>query len=240
MAVRSTEYGARGLLGIGTPQANPTVEQEMRLLCPRDVAMVNVRLFSPTQQSRQRLQDYLINLGDTLRRFDTLHLDAFGFACTASSYLPLEEPEETLIRRLEDQAGCPIITAATAIEQALQHLQAKRILIVAPYPEWLSDLSLQFWKARDFDVVKLARVPLPSSDTRTIYGLTSEAALAVLREQNYSDADVVLLSGTGMPTLNAIRVATAELGVTVLSSNLCLLWALLQLLGIEHTGVGPL
>ena len=240
MAVRSTEYGARGMLGIGTPQANPTVEQEMRRLCPRDVSMVNVRLFSPAQQSRQRLEDYLINLGDTLRRFDALHLDAFGFACTGSSYLPLAEPEDTLISRLEDQVGCPIITAAMAIEQALQHLEAKRILIVAPYPEWLSDLSVRFWKGRGFDVVNLARVALPSSDLRTIYGLTSAAALSVLREQRYSEADAVLLSGTGMPTLNAIRVATNELGVTVLSSNLCLLWALLQVLGIEGTGVGPL
>jgi maleate isomerase len=37
-----------------------------------------------------------------------------------------------------------------------------------------------------------------------------------------------VLSGTGMPTLQALRVLRGQLPIPVVSSNLCLAWALLQ------------
>jgi maleate isomerase len=227
MSVRPAEYGSLGLFGIGTPQANPTVEHEFALLRPPGVSLVTARLFSESADSRTRLDDYLTDLGDALRRFDTLRLDAFGFACTGSSYLREPEAERDFLKRLEDQFGYPIVTAAAAIEQVLNELDARRILIIAPYPQWLGDLGAQHWKRRGFEVTELELVSLPSDDTRHIYELTSDSALDALLGMNYRDVDALLFSGTGMPSLNAIRAAT-EMGLTALSSNLCLTWALLH------------
>jgi len=49
-----------------------------------------------------------------------------------------------------------------------------------------------------------------------------------LCEIDHNGAEVILASGTGMPTLAALRRWRTESRVPVLSSNLCLAWALLR------------
>jgi maleate isomerase len=58
--------------------------------------------------------------------------------------------------------------------------------------------------------------------------MTSDDALAALRRLDHRRAEAVVLSGTGMPTLQALRVARGELALPVISSNLCLAWSLLR------------
>ncbi|RYG26620.1 MAG: hypothetical protein EON93_21310, partial [Burkholderiales bacterium] len=81
------DYGRAGRIGIGTPQANPTVETEFSILIPPRAALSVTRLTSAAPAPADRLRDYLLRLEDSLAAFDTLKMDAFGFACTASSYL---------------------------------------------------------------------------------------------------------------------------------------------------------
>ena len=52
------EYGARGLIGVGTPRSNPTVEPEMRALVPAGVNLLTARLTSPIENSRARPIDH--------------------------------------------------------------------------------------------------------------------------------------------------------------------------------------
>ena len=52
-----------------------------------------------------------------------------------------------------------------------------------------------------------------------------------------ADADVVLLTGTGMASLPALPALAERIGKPVLTSNLCLAWALLDELGLA--GLAP-
>ena len=83
----SREYGAAGLFGLLTPQSNPTVEPELRILLPAGSAMLAARLTSPSSMLRERLIDYGERLGEFVGPFDDVGLDAVGFACTGTSYL---------------------------------------------------------------------------------------------------------------------------------------------------------
>ena len=49
-------------------------------------------------------------------------------------------------------------------------------------------------------------------------------------------AEAMLLAGTGMPSLRAILPLEAARGVPVLSSNLCLAWALARITGAAQPG----
>lgn len=220
--VRPSEYGTRGIVAIGTPQGNPTVEQEMIALRPDGVSLVTARMYSPSSDPRKRLGDYLDDLAETLEHFAELEIDVFGFACTGSTYLRGYTTERAKVAELEHRHNYPVITAAAAIETELRALNAKRLAIVAPYPSWLNEMGIRYWEERGFHVEIFGRVALHSSDTYNIYGLTSDDALHVLGELKIRNADAVLFSGTGMPSLRALEPAHESTGLPVLSSNLCL------------------
>jgi maleate isomerase len=229
--ITTTEYGSRGLVGIGVPQANPTVEQEVFALRPPGLSIVTARLTSSVADAEQRVLEYFERTLDYAAQFDDLGIDAFGIACTGSSYLLGKQREVELSEAFSAQLGYPVITAALAIEATLQKLQAKRISIVSPYPDWLAERSREFWSNAGYTVAEMRAVPLTGANIHSIYALRSGDALQQAYELDLDGVDAVLFTGTGMPTLGAINPLQQRSGLPVLSSNLCLLSALAQQTG---------
>ena len=222
------EYGPAGLVGVGTPQANPTVEAEMAILMPPTVAVATVRLTSTTADPASRMRSYLGNLEEYLARFDKLRPDVFGFACTASSYLA---DDRDIVAAAEQRFGYPVVTATEAIAGELKRIAARRVALVSPYPPAITEAALRFWTKRGLAVTQIVPVATRSADTRSIYALTSRNARAALTRIVDLSVDAILLSGTGMPTLSVL--AEERPGPPVLSSNFCLAANLCDRLGIE-------
>ncbi|MBV7483296.1 aspartate/glutamate racemase family protein [Bordetella sp. BOR01] len=227
------EYGVRGLFGIAVPQANPIVEPEFGALLPPGVSTIATRLQGSRTDSSNRLVQYLDNLGTSLDAYDTARPDALGYACTGSSYLVDPAMEARLLAEQESRVGYRIVTAASAILQALQHLGAARVALLAPYPEWLMKAGSRYWTAHGLAVVAESRSMIESDDTRHVYGIRSHQVEAAAQALDIGNADAVLISGTGMPTLRAIPRIALRTGKPVVSSNLCLAWALLKAHGAD-------
>ncbi|MGQ0385145.1 MAG: maleate cis-trans isomerase family protein [Gammaproteobacteria bacterium] len=226
---RQRPYGTSGRVGIGTPQANPTVEAEFAILLPRTCTMHVTRMTSAAADPMRRLVEYLERLGDCLAAFDALRPDVFGFACTGSSYLLGREAEDRIITQSAARLGYPVETAARAILWGLGRVAARRIALVVPYPEPVVEAALRYWAAAGIEVALVERVAIGGADTRGIYALGHDAAVRALARVPLAGLDAVLVSGTGMPSLAALRGAAA--GTPVISSNSCLAARLLDLLG---------
>jgi maleate isomerase len=233
------EYGALATIGIAVPQANPIVEPEMHALMPDGVNVLTARLQGSRTDSKDRLVGYLRTLETTLGSFDTAELDAVGYACTGSSYIVGAAEDAQTMQRMQQVFGYPVISAAAAIKSALQSLGVMRIGVFAPYPHWLADLSIDYWKAEGFDVVAHAAAPVDPSDTRSVYRIRSQSVLDNVRQLPLDRAEALILTGTGMPTIRAIGEVAHALGKPVLSSNLCLAWALQHAAGIAHAMPPP-
>jgi maleate isomerase len=206
----------------------------MRRLLPAEVDYVTLRLTSPSPDPATRLKAYLTDLPQHAKQFAGMKIDAFLFACTATSYLLDTAAQDRAIAEAQAVLGAPVITAPAALMAQLHAIGAHRIALVSPYPAPIMTAGVRWWRAQGFDVVCQGGVDIHSHDTVQIYGLQSADAWTALRQLDIGAAQAVVLSGTGMPSLPLIERASAHFGVPVVSSNLALARE-----GLKHFGLTP-
>jgi len=202
--------------GVVTPMANTTVEPEMQILLPGTV--MAARAVSASPDSRTRLLDYVAAIPAAVESFDVAPVAAIGFACTCY-YLLGAEREAADTAAMTARAGVPVTTSTLAVRAMLTRLGARRIALLAPYPAWLAAEAVGYYAALGIEVVARGGLPSDLVDTRGIYRLTSARVHALFEAFDPGPADVVVLGGTGMPTLDLIAAAR---GRPVLSSNLAM------------------
>ncbi len=233
------DYGPRARIGVAVPHTNPTVEPEMRILLPHSIGVYATRLTHPAPQVEERLNHYVRHMPEAISTFGEMKLAAFGFGCTGSSYVAGLELEDRLTAEAVERSGIPVITAAQAIRVALDNLGCTSIALLSPYPDALAEAGYRYWEAAGIRVVDQLQVDPTLTDTHRIYELTSDDALAGLRRLNTSTADCLVASGTGMPTVQALRTLATESELPVLSSNLSLAWALTRAAAPELATSSP-
>jgi len=197
------------------------------------------RLVHPAPRVEDRLNHYVRHMPEAIRTFGEMRLAAFGFGCTGSSYLAGVELESRLTTEAANASGIPVLTAAQAIRNALASLGCQSIALVSPYPEALAEAGYRYWESAGIRVAGRLRVDPALTDTHRIYELTSDDALAALRRVDRTGADCLVASGTGMPTIRALRALRTETPTPVLSSNLCLAWGLAGLAAPELAPAEP-
>ena len=222
----STEYAPLGLVGVLTPQANTTVEPEMAIMTPPGHAVLNARLTSDKGTIPDRLRDYFDRYGLAAAQFANAPLKAIGFACTGASYLAGVEREDALMAELRERHGVLVTTAGTAVVAALEALGARRILLASPYEGDLDDASEGYWTARGFDVVGRTSAFRETDAFHPIYSLSADAARDGVDRLADTEADAVVMLGTGMPTLPPIAATPFVGEKPLLSCMFCLAWQL--------------
>ncbi len=210
--------------GVVVPPANPTVEPELARCVDGALTLYTARFpVMPDTTLEERNRRYLDHYREATGAFGSLALRALVMALTGPSYRLLPDGDRALARNLTERAGIPVTTASAAIADAITAVGARRLCLLSPYPQWLTDEAAAYWRAAGHDVVQVVKI----SETFRAYELSEGEVSTALRQVDTGAVDAVVMSGTGMLTLPSIVAARAAIHIPLLSSNLCCAWWLL-------------
>jgi maleate cis-trans isomerase len=227
--------GWRARLGFLLPPGNPTIEPEIIALTPPGVSVHFHRMVARGEtgsldgQEGRNLQ-MIASLDDGIETLAQVKPDIVVLAHTATSYTLGQQREAELLARLTQKTGIPVISAFGSVAAAFERLGVKRVALGAPYSAETTAQGRAHLEACGFTVVRHDNL----KGVVNIYDSTAEQAYRLARSIDTPEAEIVFLSGTGMPTISVLETLETDLGKPALSSNAAMMWHALRRCGVRE------
>ena len=211
--------GGMAHAGVLVPWANTVVEAELHRVSGNSVTWHYARLVPPSRTTgldAQFLRGLLEAVPATLAQLSALPLRHAYLACTSAAFM---YPDAAQAAR--QQAPVTLVSAFDALKAALDRLAATRIVLFTPYPDQVTEAEAQMFGRSGITVTGWASLGLADNyDT-----VSAEQVRKLIPQAGHAaigNAEAIVLSCTGWPTLDLIPGLQRDLGRPVLSSNLAI------------------
>jgi maleate isomerase len=182
--------------------------------------------------------DQMVGEGDRCaRELSDARVDALVYACLIALMAQGPGAHHEIEAHLADVARdngapMPVISSAGALVRALRRLSARRVAIITPYLEGLTQLVISYLEACEIEVVD--SISLHVSDNVAVGRLDPIGLVPLARRLNTGEADAVVISAcVQMPSLPVIATVEQELGVPVISAATATVFDLLDNLNLD-------
>ena len=238
MCARTKDARTRGRarIGVVVPFSNTNLEPDLMMLCPPGITIhvartggYDVDAIPDEHQMRRYSETPFEEAVDSLR---ACRPDVMLYGCTSATLARGPGFDADLRRRIESRAATPVVSAASAVVEALEDLGVERIAFSSPYVSSLNDCAVSFIEAFGIRCVGRADTATPLGNDE-VAALTPKDVMALAREADREQAEAIVLSCTDMRAAEAVPAIEASLGKPVVTSNQAMMYAALKRLGVS-------
>ena len=222
-----SKYKNIGLLTLST---DPVVERDFRTYFPLDKFNIYVNRveFNPPVTNEN-----LMAMGPRITKAASLvapnePLDVIAYCCTSCA---TNLGDNVVCENINlGRPGVPAINPALAGQRALRSIGAKKIGLVTPYIEEVSDSVASYFESFDIEVDKNVCMRCESDyEISRVSGQTMiDAALEVSK-----DVDAIFMSCAAFPATTVIKHIEDQTGLPVVTSNQAMIWMAYRTMGLN-------
>jgi maleate isomerase len=213
---RAHEHERRS--GVLVPWANAVIESELPRLGADSMVWHYARLMpgdGRTELDADFLSGIVAAVPSALAQLSALDVPLVQLGCTSAGFVARPRHSTPV------PAGMQLADAFDAILHTLKLLMVRRIALLTPYPGWIGQREVESFRATGVDVVTSAHLGVADGYRHIkrpqITGLLETLPMPLLQQ-----ADGIVLSCTGWPTLCLLAELEQSLGKPVVSSNLAM------------------
>lgn len=213
--------GAPVHAGVLLPWANAVVEAELHHWTGDAVVWHYARLV-PSSGATALDAGFLAGLLDAvpaaLAQLSALPLRRVYLACTSAAFMYPGRAESA-----SRHTRIAVVSAFDAITVMLSQHGASRVVLLAPYPQDVTDMEARMFGRSGITVTACASLGLDDG----YWGVTRDQIgelVGKISDEAIGKAEAIVLSCTGWPTSSPIPALRRRLGKPVISSNLAMAW----------------
>ena len=228
-------------VGLLVPSSNTTIETEVPDMLYRRSKETGERFTFHSsraellQVDKDSLDRMVADADRCVRELSDAHVDVLAYACLVAIMAQGPgahiEAEERLARgAAENGAPAPVVSSAGALIRGMEALGLRRVAIVTPYKDSLTQLVAEYIENCGITVVDSRSLRV--TENVAVGRLDPMNLVDIAGELDTSTADGVVLSAcVQMPSLPAIPMAEQALGLPVLSAATATVYEILTALG---------
>ncbi|MEU8823143.1 decarboxylase [Streptomyces sp. NPDC048636] len=228
--------GPQPQLGVGiVAPFDFALDRELWRWVPDEVSLHLTRTpFVPVEVSLDlaRLVSEHETLHEGVRALSAVAPEVVAYACTSGSFVGGVAGERAMCAAMTHAGELPSLTTSGALLEALHEIGARRVAVVTPYTQSVTDSLEDYLGEGGITVTGRAYLGL----TRHIWKVPYRDVVDMARQAVVGSPDALFISCTNLPTYDVIPQLEAELRMPVLSANQVTMWAALRRMGARAVG----
>ncbi|KXA89636.1 hypothetical protein AKJ62_02660 [candidate division MSBL1 archaeon SCGC-AAA259D14] len=231
--MRKIGKGWRAKLGFLVPAVNTVGEPEFVEMAPEGVTVHSARLeSSENEHNVENLTEMSEDTERAVKAISAMKPDSIIYACTSGTFVNGAEWNRDLEDTMEEISGAPCATTTTAMCEGLEEMGVKKVTLVTPYGEEVTELEGDYLESEDFEVVSSDCLGVKIRGGQDKYAPYQVYRLA--KSADTEESDGVFISCTNFRTIEILQALEKDLGKPAVSSNSASMWKSLKLANVSE------
>lgn len=229
----------RKRIGLVTTSGQVVTEPRYNQIAPEGVTFHTARMLNKGG-SLESLAEMEQNAPRAIDELTTAEVDAIAYCCTVSGALRGIDEDQNFCTEVRDRTGIPTTSTMLACVEALQHLNALKVVLVSPYLHSHNEHEAEYLAAAGIHTVSMRGMNLTSGKQYSRVPIDQIAQFSL--DAWTDEADAMLISCMNYDAIGAAEQIEQSIGKPVITSHTATLWRVLSLAGVADRipGVGRL